>query len=156
MTRAGSNLGPAIDKDLQFEIPAENWGPRVFGPRPGAAAGLGRVERLERLHRGVESLQRQRVQRSIGEQPRRDALSGLGDHDASRLRRGLQPRGEVRRLSDNPHLANFTAAHEVVDHNEAGGDPNSRLADNVARQREAPHRFLQIGNGAHALTVLSA
>ena len=144
MTRAGSNLGPAIDEDLQLEIPAENRGPRVFGPRPGAAAGLGRVERLERLHRGVESLQRQRLQRSIGEQSRRDPLGGLGDDDASRLRRGLQPRGEVRRLSDNPHLPNFTAADEVVDHHQAGGDPNSRLAGNAVRQREAPHRFLQV------------
>ncbi len=143
LTLARSHPGPAIDEDLQLMIPAEDGRARAFGPRPGAAAGLGRIERLEGLHRSVEPLQRQWLQRSVGELSCGNPLRRLGDDYAARRRRALQPRREVRRLPDDPDLADLAAADEVADHHEAGGDADSRLTGDSVRQGQASHRPLQ-------------
>src|SRR6516164_1597789 len=75
----------------------------------------------------------------IAEEPPR----ALGDDDCIRLGDALQPRREVRGLTDDATLLSFTRADQVADHSEPGRDSNAYLQACNGGCRELWHCFDQ-------------
>ena len=76
----------------------------------------------------------------------------LGDDHGVRLGQGLQARREVRRLADDAALLRRALADQVADHDQPGGDADTRLqgascsrrTDRIDHLQPRPHRLLGV------------
>jgi hypothetical protein len=92
---------------------------------------------------------RSRYSKKIADQPAR----ARGDDDSIRLGQGLQPGGEVRRLTDDRLFLRRSFADQIADDHQPGGDPDACLeldgfdieaTDSVDRAQSRPDRPLGV------------
>ena len=101
----------------------------------------------------ADALHLDRTEIAILEQIADQPAGARGDDYRVRLRQGLQPGGEVRRLPDDRLLLRRALPDQIADDDQPGGNPDARLeldgfdieaTDGVDRAQPRPHRPLGI------------
>ncbi len=81
-----------------------------------------RRERFDRLREALDGVETQLLQ---AEPFADETASRRREHDAARVGKALQPRGEIGRVADDRLFLRRASSHEIADDDEAGGDANA-------------------------------
>ena len=112
-----------------------------------------RTQHLPGRHRPGDALHLDGAEIAVLEEIADQPARARGDDDRVRLGQGLQPGGEVRRLTDDRLFLRRAFADQIADDHQPGGDPDARLelggfdieaTDSVDHAQPRPDRPLGI------------
>ena len=151
LTPAGARLGP-YRAQLRQLVPAPHHRDRI-----AAGAGLKPadrrrgLDRLERRHRGWETLERNFAEVTVGELARRDGARRGGHEDGVGVCQGLQAGSDIGGFADDPAAATFPAADQLADHDQAGGDADTAAQHDTRRQSQTADSIAQFEGRVHGV-----
>jgi hypothetical protein len=144
---------PAPQQQVDLLVAADQPAQRRSAQRLEPARDAARTQYLTGRNRRGDALHLDGAEIAVFEEIADQPARACGDYDSIRLGQGLQPRGEVRRFTDDRLFLRRSFADQIADDHQPGGDPDARLeldgfdieaADSIGHAQPRPDRPLGI------------